>query len=119
MEKEFSLTKIFITEKLLFFGLLTKVKINIKCLPIKQLSKLPYHDISRILTQKKQRLTLLAAVYYRHSVQIRKYSEDVLTSVLQSAFNKLKCIKEDHITPFQTVQNFLFCSFSEKNTTVS
>ena len=47
-------------------------------------------------------------------LQIRKYSEDMLTSVLQSAFNKLKCIKEDHITPFQTAQNFLFCSFQKK-----
>lgn len=48
-------------------------------------------------------------------LQIKKYSEDVLTSVLQSAFDKLKCIKEDHVTPFQTVQNFLFCSFQKKN----
>jgi SAM-dependent methyltransferase len=45
---------------------------------------------------------------------IKKYSEDVLTSVLQTAFEKLRCIKEDHITPFQTVQNFLFCSFRKK-----
>ena len=48
-------------------------------------------------------------------LQIKKYSEDVLTSVLQSSFDKLKCIKEDHVTPFQTVQNFLFCSFQKKN----
>jgi 2-polyprenyl-3-methyl-5-hydroxy-6-metoxy-1,4-benzoquinol methylase len=45
---------------------------------------------------------------------IRKYSEDVLTYVLQKAFDKLKCIKEDHVTPFQTIQNFLFCSFQKK-----
>lgn len=48
-------------------------------------------------------------------LQIKKYSEDILTSVLQKAFEKLKCIKEDHVTPFQTVQNFLFCSFQKKN----
>ena len=48
-------------------------------------------------------------------LQIRKYSEEVLTSVVQTAFHKLKCIREDHITPFQTVQNFLFCSFQKKN----
>ena len=42
---------------------------------------------------------------------IKKYSEDVLSSVLQSAFNKLNCVTEDHITPFNTLQNFLFCSF--------
>lgn len=50
-------------------------------------------------------------------LQIKKYSEDVLASVLQTAFEKLKCIKEDHITPFQTVQNFLFCSFRKKLST--
>lgn len=48
-------------------------------------------------------------------LQIKKYSEDILTSVLQSFFDKLKCIKEDHVTPFQIVQNFLFCSFQKKN----
>jgi hypothetical protein len=48
-------------------------------------------------------------------IQIRKYSEDVLTSVLESAFKKIKCLKEDHITPLQTVQNFLFCSFQKKH----
>lgn len=47
-------------------------------------------------------------------LEIRKYSEDMLTSVLQSAFEKMKCLKEDHITPFKTVQNFLFCSFRKK-----
>jgi len=48
-------------------------------------------------------------------LQIKKYSEEVLTSVLQTAFDKLKCIKENHITPFQTVQNFLFCSFHKRH----
>lgn len=48
-------------------------------------------------------------------LQIKQYSEEVLTSVLQIAFDKLKCIKEDHITPFQTVQNFLFCSFHKRH----
>lgn len=47
-------------------------------------------------------------------LQIKKYSEDLLTSVLQNVFNKLKCIKEDHVTPFNTIQNFLFCSFQKK-----
>ena len=45
---------------------------------------------------------------------IKKYSEDVLTSALQAAFDKLKCIKEDHTTPFQTIQNFLFCSYRKR-----
>ncbi|MBS1977888.1 MAG: methyltransferase [Bacteroidetes bacterium] len=42
---------------------------------------------------------------------IRQYSEDALAAALKSDFNKLRCITEDHETPFHTIQNFLFCSF--------
>jgi SAM-dependent methyltransferase len=42
---------------------------------------------------------------------IRQYSEQSLVAELSNGFEKLKCIREDHITPFQTRQNFLFCSF--------
>ena len=42
---------------------------------------------------------------------IRQYSEDALTRQLNKGFQKIRCITEDHITPFQTAQNFLFCSF--------
>lgn len=49
-------------------------------------------------------------------LQIKQYSEESLSSILHSAFIKLRCITENHITPFQTVQNFLFCSFQKKLT---
>jgi uncharacterized UPF0146 family protein len=42
---------------------------------------------------------------------IKKYSEKTLVSELKKQFDKLRCITEDHLTPFQTKQNFLFCSF--------
>ncbi|MBN8827044.1 MULTISPECIES: class I SAM-dependent methyltransferase [Spirosoma] len=42
---------------------------------------------------------------------IRRYSEQTLTDELARGFRKLRCITEDHITPFDTNQNFLFCSF--------
>jgi SAM-dependent methyltransferase len=42
---------------------------------------------------------------------IKRYSENTLTSELKKKFDKLRCITEDHLTPFQTSQNFLFCSF--------
>jgi len=42
---------------------------------------------------------------------IRRYSEQVLTEELSNGFKKIKCVSQDHITPFQTRQNFLFCSF--------
>lgn len=42
---------------------------------------------------------------------IRQYNEATLTSELKNGFKKIRCITEDHITPFQTKQQFLFCSF--------
>ncbi len=42
---------------------------------------------------------------------IKKYSEEKLLAELQNGFNKIRCITENHITPFDTVQQFLFCSF--------
>jgi SAM-dependent methyltransferase len=42
---------------------------------------------------------------------VRQYTETQLTEVLQNGFQKIRCITEDHITPFNTKQHFLFCSF--------
>lgn len=42
---------------------------------------------------------------------IKQYNEESLTKQLLNGFEKVKCITEDHITPFNTKQNFLFCSF--------
>ena len=47
-------------------------------------------------------------------LNIKRYSEEALTYELQNGFEKLRCIKEDHITPFNTTQNFLFCSFKRQ-----
>lgn len=44
-------------------------------------------------------------------LDIKQYSEQTLQSVLKTRFNKIRCIIEDHLTPFHTLQNFLFCSF--------
>jgi len=44
-------------------------------------------------------------------LNIRQYTESALTAQLENGFDKLKCITEDHTTPFGTEQNFLFCSF--------
>lgn len=44
-------------------------------------------------------------------LDIKQYSESELTRVLATGFDKLKCINEDHLTPFGTTQNFTFCSF--------
>lgn len=42
---------------------------------------------------------------------IKQYSEETLTTELQNGFKRIRCITEDHVTPFETTQNFLFCSF--------
>ena len=47
-------------------------------------------------------------------LKIKQYSEASMSARFEVAFDKIKCITEDHITPFSTVQNFLFCSFKKK-----
>jgi 2-polyprenyl-3-methyl-5-hydroxy-6-metoxy-1,4-benzoquinol methylase len=42
---------------------------------------------------------------------IRQYTEQQMEKTLIYYFKKIRCITEDHITPFHTIQNFLFCSF--------
>ena len=44
-------------------------------------------------------------------LEIKQYSEEQLQRELSNGFEKIKCITEDHTTPFNTTQNFLFCSF--------
>ena len=45
---------------------------------------------------------------------IQQYSETSMSARFEVAFDRIKCISEDHTTPFNTVQNFLFCSFKKR-----
>ncbi len=47
-------------------------------------------------------------------LEIKRYSETSMSAIFEIAFEKIKCINEDHLTPFNTIQNFLFCSFRKK-----
>lgn len=47
-------------------------------------------------------------------LEIKQYSESELESKLSESFTKIKCFQENHVTPFNTEQNFLFCSFKKK-----
>ena len=47
-------------------------------------------------------------------LEIKQYSEASMSARFEIAFNRIKCIIKDHTTPFNTVQNFLFCSFRKK-----
>ena len=47
-------------------------------------------------------------------LQIRQYSEASMSARFEVAFDRIKCIQEDHTTPSNAVQKFLFCSFKKK-----
>ena len=49
-------------------------------------------------------------------LEIKQYNEEELTLELKKGFDKIQCITEDHTTPFNTMQNFLFCSFKRQLT---
>ncbi|MGH2554000.1 MAG: class I SAM-dependent methyltransferase [Chitinophagaceae bacterium] len=44
---------------------------------------------------------------------VKQYSEKTLPGLLKKWFQKIRCISIDHITPINTIQNFLFCSFKK------
>ncbi len=48
-------------------------------------------------------------------LDIKQYSETAIENQFSDNFIKLKCITEDHITPFETKQNFTFCAFEKRN----
>ena len=49
-------------------------------------------------------------------LEIKQYNETSMTERLKKYFNKIKCITVDHLTPFNTLQNFIFCSFKKLET---
>ncbi len=44
-------------------------------------------------------------------LEIKQYSKESLSERFGQHFLKLRCINEDHRTPFDTLQNFTFCLF--------
>ena len=47
-------------------------------------------------------------------LDITQYSEETLSLTFKDGFDKVSCALEDHQTPFNTTQNFLFCSFKKQ-----
>lgn len=47
-------------------------------------------------------------------LEIKQYNETSMSARFELGFNRIKCITEDHTTPFNTIQNFVFCSFQKK-----
>lgn len=48
-------------------------------------------------------------------LEVSRYSEISLADFFSKSFEKIKCKNEDHKTPFDTEQNFVFCSLKRKN----
>jgi len=47
-------------------------------------------------------------------LEIKRYSEESMTNKFKKDFEKIRCINENHLTPFETIQNFTFCTFQRK-----
>lgn len=45
---------------------------------------------------------------------ILQYNEERLKNIFSQDFELVRSFTEDHITPFNTVQNFIFCQFKKK-----
>lgn len=48
-------------------------------------------------------------------LEIKQYSKEELAQRFATNFKKIKCVDETHTTPFNTNQNFTFCSFQKLN----
>ncbi|NNC96271.1 MAG: class I SAM-dependent methyltransferase [Chitinophagales bacterium] len=46
-------------------------------------------------------------------IEIKQYSESSMTDRFSDYFEKIECLSFDHKTPFDTIQNFVFCSFQK------
>ena len=45
---------------------------------------------------------------------VQQYSENSLSNLFNKYFEKIKCFTKMHITPFHTIQSFVFCSFQNR-----
>ncbi len=46
-------------------------------------------------------------------LEIMQYSEAKFETIFGTDFEKIKCFEENHQTPFDTTQNFIFCEFKK------
>lgn len=47
-------------------------------------------------------------------LEIKQYSEAKFEAIFGNHFEKIKCFQENHQTPFETIQNFIFCTYKKK-----
>ncbi len=80
-------------------------------------------DISRYLETAQQNINptgiMVIGTFSKNGpkecsgIEIKQYSESTMTKQLKTFFEKIKCKTIDHVTPFNTIQNFVFCSFKK------
>jgi ubiquinone/menaquinone biosynthesis C-methylase UbiE len=51
-------------------------------------------------------------------LEIKQYTEASMSALFQKDFKRIKCVEENHTTPFNTMQNFVFCSFQKRNKSI-
>ncbi len=76
------------------------------------MSNLPQQHWDNIYKSKEESEVSWFQQYPNTSVEFIKLFELPRTAAIID--RGIKCIEEDHVTPFNTVQNFLFCSFQKK-----
>jgi 2-polyprenyl-3-methyl-5-hydroxy-6-metoxy-1,4-benzoquinol methylase len=47
-------------------------------------------------------------------LRVQQYSENSLSDLLNAYFEKIKCITKLHTTPLHALQNFIYCSFRNR-----
>ena len=49
-------------------------------------------------------------------IEIVQYTAEKMANLFNDCFEKIDSFKQNHTTPFNTIQNFIFCSFMKKST---
>ena len=47
-------------------------------------------------------------------IDIKQYSAESMKGLFQADFENIECIHVNHVTPSETIQEFVFCSFQKK-----
>ncbi len=47
-------------------------------------------------------------------LEIKQYTETSMSDKFNENFDRVRCVREEHATPFNTMQSFQFCSFRRK-----
>lgn len=47
-------------------------------------------------------------------LDVKQYSENTLSELLSKFLYKIKCLNSEHLTPFNTIQKFIFCQFQKR-----